>query len=737
MSLSRVLCVCVIGLSIGFSPMSRADVILPDLPPEPNALHLRTGKVVLEPAQSLHRLDPAAPGATIAEKGHYVIQLDGPLTPVREAALAQAGVTLGQYLPMYAYIVELPAGFNAPAQLTGLDFVRWLGAYDAGWKLDPEIASRTYQTQDRQQMAAEGVRLLTVKLLDGSDTGAAIDQIANLPGATITNLDPREDGDLIEVRLPDASIQLLAQVKQIQFVEEAPELTLRNNSNAWILQSYSSGNTSVWNKGVTGVGQLGGHIDDPVSVSHCSFRDASGNPVGPSHRKIQFYGGTQSYGQHGLHTAATFVGDEFPINGTTTLRGMAYGARLVHYRYSSMTGIGLLATFNTMFTNGARVYTNSWGDDGTTAYTQWCVDIDTFSFNNEDALVCFAETNTSTLKTPENAKNCLAVSASTDNPATSLCFGGAGPTNDQRRKPELMAPGCSTTSASGSGTVCTSANLSGTSMASPAVAGAGLLVRQYYTDGYYPTGAAVPANGFTPSGALIRATLINSGADVTGIAGFPSNTEGWGRVLLEDALYFAGDARKLIVLDDPRRVNGLTTGQSKTYGINVTAGMPLKITLVWTERQAALNANPAYINDLNLVVTGPGGTYLGNFFSGGQSTTGGSADFRNNAEQVYLISPPAGTYTVTVNAIAVNAPGSPQGFALVATGNVVLTPQQPDCDQSGGFDLTLDTACFVDVLLGINTNPASQAAVDMDGNTFNNGQDIQQWIDCVVNNVCN
>ncbi len=737
MFLNRISCVSVIGLIIGFSSATRGDVILPDLPPESNALHLRTGKVVLDPAQSLHRLDAAAPGATIAEKGHFVLQIDGPLTPVREAALQQAGVTLGQYLPMYAYIVELPAGFNAPAQLTGMDFVRWLGAYDNAWKLDPEIGARSYQTQDRQQMAAEGMRLLTIKLLDGADTGAAIDQVDNLPGATITNLDPREDGDLIEVRLPDASISMLADVKQIQFVEEAPELTLRNSSNAWILQSFSSGNTSVWNKGVTGVGQLGGHIDDPVNVSHCSFRDASGNPVGPLHRKIQFYGGTQSYGQHGLHTAATFVGDEFPINGTTTLRGMAYGARLVHYRYSSMTGIGLLATFNTMFTNGARVYTNSWGDDGTTAYTQWCVDIDTFSFNNEDALVCFAETNTSTLKTPENAKNCLAVSATTDSPATSFCSGGAGPTNDQRRKPELMAPGCSTTSASGSGTVCTSANLTGTSMASPAVAGAGLLVRQYYTDGFYPTGAAVPANSITPSGALIRATLINSGTDVTGIAGFPSATEGWGRVLLEDALYFAGDTRRLIVLDDLRRVSGLTTGQSKTYSINVSAGMPLKITLVWTERQAALNANPAYINDLNLVVTGPGGTYLGNNFASGQSTTGGSADFRNNAEQVYLISPSAGTYNVTVNAISVNSPGSPQGFALVATGNVVPTPQQPDCDQSGGFDLALDTACFVDVLLGINTNPASQAVVDMDGNTFNNGQDIQQWIDCVVNNVCN
>ena len=35
--------------------------------------------------------------------------------------------------------------------------------------------------------------------------------------------------------------------------------------------------------------------------------------------------------------------------------------------------------------------------------------------------------------------------------------------------------------------------MAGTSMACPAVSGAGLLVRQYFTDGFYPTGAKVPA----------------------------------------------------------------------------------------------------------------------------------------------------------------------------------------------------------------------------------------------------
>ena len=63
-------------------------------------------------------------------------------------------------------------------------------------------------------------------------------------------------------------------------------------------------------------------------------------------------------------------------------------------------------------------------------------------------LVLFAETNLSTLKNPENAKNCLAVAASGDAPNQEFhCDGAAGPTADGRRKPEIMGPGCGIVSA--------------------------------------------------------------------------------------------------------------------------------------------------------------------------------------------------------------------------------------------------------------------------------------------------
>ena len=81
-------------------------------------------------------------------------------------------------------------------------------------------------------------------------------------------------------------------------------------------------------------------------------------------------------------------------------------------------------------------------------------------------------------------------------------------------------------------------------MASPGAAGLTALIRQYYTDGWYPTGSDVPSNGFTPSAALLRATLVNSATSMTGATAIPSNCQGWGRILLENALHFSGEARK-------------------------------------------------------------------------------------------------------------------------------------------------------------------------------------------------
>lgn len=47
-------------------------------------------------------------------------------------------------------------------------------------------------------------------------------------------------------------------------------------------------------------------------------------------------------------------------------------------------------------------------------------------------------------------------------------------------------------------------------MATPATSGSLALIRQYYTEGWYPTGTKTTADAFTPTGALMKATVVNS-----------------------------------------------------------------------------------------------------------------------------------------------------------------------------------------------------------------------------------
>ena len=51
-------------------------------------------------------------------------------------------------------------------------------------------------------------------------------------------------------------------------------------------------------------------------------------------------------------------------------------------------------------------------------------------------------------------------------------------------------------------------------MATPIAAASAVLVRQYFVDGWYPTGLPVSSGGFNPSGALIKAMLIGGHIDL-------------------------------------------------------------------------------------------------------------------------------------------------------------------------------------------------------------------------------
>jgi len=247
-------------------------------------------------------------------------------------------------------------------------------------------------------------------------------------------------------------------------------------------------------------------------------------------------------------------------------------------------------------------------------------------------------------------------------------FSSIGPTPDGRIKPDLVAPGLTVSAGAGAEPgQCRSSVLHGTSMATPLVGGAALLVRQYFMEGMYPSGARVNVHKYTPSGALVKAVLI---AGATGMSGTtpsddpdlngvplespPSVRQGFGRVNVGVSLPLKDARWSLQVVDQVP----IETGESHKFCVTATGGW-LKVVLVWHDPPSDVAVEKNLVNNLDMMVrsSGLGGaTILGN----------GDRDDTNNVEMIHLSDVPYGSVVVTVS--GADVPQGPQPYSLVVLG---------------------------------------------------------------------
>lgn len=582
----------------------------------------------------------------------YLVQVEGRVDEDAEAAIAGTGATPQRYFPDDALLVLATPAEAARAR--AIPGVRAAAPMKAAWRIDPVLEALPRERPD------EATAVL-VELADGADAATATAAIERLGGETLAAPAPW----LLEARLPARAIEPLAGRPEVLFVAPVPEFRIENEEARALLEGDGAAPTLA-GLGLQGQGQLVAFADGGLDGNSCFF---PGDKVA-GYDSLDPDGGDET--GHGTHVGGSIAGDRYGNGIPDRHDGLAPAARLFVQDVGSRAGTGLDLIpgnlgnlFRPAYDAGARIHSNSWGSP-TTTYGPTARSLDLFVADHPDLLVLVAAGNSGpdagTVASPATAKNVIAVGASGagDLADRVAAFSSRGPTADGRIKPTLLAPGQAITSAAAA-EACAVVTKTGTSMATPVLAGAAAVARQYFVDGLYPSGQPTPADSFAPSAALLKATLL-AGARPLG-DGDPM-VGGFGRASLPGS-FLPGEGRRLWIDD---RETGLRVGEEAAYAVEVTAQGPLRIALAWTDVAGASGSTRPLVNDLDLVVEGPDGTFRGNVLAQGHSIADGEPDRQNVEEVISLPVARPGHYRVRV--IADNVPRGRQAFALAAVGAV-------------------------------------------------------------------
>jgi Subtilase family/Viral BACON domain len=665
----------------------------------------------------------ASANGTAPAGGLYLVQFAGPIQDEWLKSLRATGAEIVSYMPSNAYVVRgsakaarrlLRLGSNNPV-------VQFVGDYEPAFRVSPLL--RAMRDQDNA-----AVMHVMVQVIDGPNAEQTINNLKALATEFMQSSRVLNYHN-IELKVMAGRVAQMAQYDDVFGVAETGDRRRLDEAQGQIVAGNLSGNLPTgpgylsWlaSKGFTSsqftsfavnvaddTYTLAGHPDLPAS--RVAFTNNPTNQTG-------VLGGHGFLNSHIVGGFNNGTGSAFEdANGFNYGLGIAPFARVGITAIFGNTAASGTTWESTAYGQSSRISSNSWGftnlfryDSNAQSYDAIVRDAQTAA-GLQQLTVVFAAGNdgsgANTVGSPGTAKNVICVGASenvrmtgTDGCAVAnsgadsandiINFSSRGPVNlaggDGRIKPDICAPGTHIEAGvpqsnyDGS-SVCNQffpagqtlyGWSSGTSHSTPAVAGGAALVYQDFLNHSLPA----------PSPAMVKATLMNSAAYMSGIGAggnLPSNSQGMGRMDLGRT--FDGTARILV---DQTQVLGATGQTSQTTGTVADTTKPFRVTLVWTDAPGPTTGAP-WVNNLDLEVTVGGVTFKGNVFSGANSISGGTADAKNNAESVFLPAGTSGNFTVTVRATNIAGDGVPgngdttdQDFALVVYNGNAGTPTQP------------------------------------------------------------
>lgn len=640
--------------------------------------------------------------ATRRGTGVYLVQFEGLVGESERGWVEKAGGRCLGYVPHNTLLVEW--GTGRVERLAMRDRVRWVGWYGGEDKVHGAVARFVAKGEGRRR-----VRIVTFRPEDVGEVSDAV----RAAGGVVEEEAAGEARGYVRAVVDAQVVRALEELAEVEWIEPyvAPRLM-----NDVAVQGPRLNVWNVWtNYGLTGRGQIVAVCDTGLDTGNL----ATMHPDFTNRIRAMYAlgrpGDWSDPDGHGTHVSGSVLGSGAASSGS--FRGTAYEAELiVQSVLDSGGGLGGLPSdlnnlFRQVYTNGARIHSDSWGSSVAGSYGSDSRQCDQFMWNNKDMLLVFAAGNDGidgnrdgvidldSMVSPGTAKNVLTVGASenqrtsggyattrygtawpSDYPAEPIksdyisrpwdgsnqgmaAFSSRGPCDDGRVKPDVCAPGTDVIScrsrAPGADTGWGVYNtmyvyMGGTSMATPLSAGAAALVRQYL----------VERRGITnPSAALVKAVLLNGARSLspgqygTGAAreilGWPrpNNVEGWGQINVEASL-FPPPGCTNIVID----AEGISTGATNTYYVAVPGTNKLCVTLVWTDYPGSLSAAITLVNDLDLIVRTPDGEIV---FGNGKA----SPDRLNNVEGIDFPLAEEGVHEIKV--VGQNVPYGPQPYALV------------------------------------------------------------------------
>ncbi len=385
---------------------------------------------------------------------------------------------------------------------------------------------------------------------------------------------------------------------------EAHNLAAAEDTNTTYLHPGGDSNLNLEGEGFEiGVFDAGHVLDTHVEFQNGNNRVVVGYDVGFE----------INYNWHGTHVGGTIGASG--VRGEA--KGMAPKCRILSYDWSWVNQEILSGNFGDAYLSNHSYGLRGWNSNGNVinaaylgTYDNWASNTDEVHYARPKYLGVYSAGNDGRNNNPEpiyagydkltdnsTAKNNLVVANARDiwnysgGQLIQINAGSSqGPTNDLRIKPDIAGNGTSLLSTyTGSDTAYATA--SGTSMASPNVAGSLILLQEYY----------FKTTGEIPLSSTIKALVFNGAKDAGDIG--PDPIFGWGFLDMKKSSQIIGEnvSNKTIV------EASILNGEEIEYNLEVSEGIEnVSITVCWTDPSANSLENAqdkdasVLVNDLDM-----------------------------------------------------------------------------------------------------------------------------------------